>query len=72
MPRVGPVSRKELIATLRRLGFRGPFSGSRHQFMVRADRKVFIPNPHSGDIGRQLLTRVLKQAGIGRDEWQRI
>jgi hypothetical protein len=28
-----------------------------------------IPNPHQGDIRKELLVRILKQAGVGRDEW---
>jgi predicted RNA binding protein YcfA (HicA-like mRNA interferase family) len=71
MPAWGPVSRRELIATLHRLGFEGPFSGGRHQFMVRDDRVVSIPNPHRGDIGLGLLAIVLRQAGISRREWLR-
>jgi len=31
--------------------FAGPFSGGRHQFMVRDDIVVTIPNPHGKDIG---------------------
>ena len=70
MPRFGPISRSDLIAHFRTLGFDGPFSGGRHQFMTRDDRTVWIPNPHAGDIGRDLLARVLRQAGITREEWE--
>jgi predicted RNA binding protein YcfA (HicA-like mRNA interferase family) len=52
------------------LGFAGPFSGGRHEFMVRGDVVVAIPNPHRGDIGAGLLAVVLKQAGITRSEWE--
>jgi predicted RNA binding protein YcfA (HicA-like mRNA interferase family) len=31
---------------------------------------VVIPNSHRGeDIGIDLITKILKQAGISRDEW---
>ncbi len=30
-----------------------------------------MPNPHKQDIGVDLLKRILKQGGIGRDEWNR-
>jgi len=46
MPRLGPIKRKDLIQRLRRLGFDGPFSGARHQFMVNGDITIRIPNPH--------------------------
>jgi hypothetical protein len=35
MPRFGPTTRTELIRGLRQLGFRGPYSGGKHQFMVK-------------------------------------
>jgi predicted RNA binding protein YcfA (HicA-like mRNA interferase family) len=59
------------VAGLRRLGFTGPFSGGRHEFMVRGDVVVTIPNPHGSEIGVGLLALVLKQAGVSRTEWQR-
>jgi hypothetical protein len=32
----------------------------------------FGPIPHQGDIGRDLLARILRQAGVDRDEWERL
>ena len=72
MPRIGPVSRTDLIRYLRVLGFDGPFSGGNHQFMVRDDVTVRIPNPHRGDISTELLIRILRQAGINRSTWERL
>ena len=71
MPAWGPIGRRRLIAALRQLGFEGPLSGGRHEFMVRDDTVVTIPNPHGGDIGVGLLAVVLKQAGVSRAEWER-
>ena len=71
MPPWGPVSRRQLVTTLRRLGFRGPYSGGKHQFMVRDDCVLTIPNPHRGDIAVGLLRVILRQAAIGRREWER-
>ena len=70
MPPFAPIKRKELIHYLRRLEFEGPFSGGRHQLMQRGDITLRIPNPHQDDIGRELLSRVLRQAGITREEWE--
>jgi predicted RNA binding protein YcfA (HicA-like mRNA interferase family) len=64
------VSRRELIRSLRTLGFEGPFSGGKHEFMIRGDLVLTIPNPHGTDIGLDLLARILKQAGVTRREWQ--
>ena len=71
MPAWRPVSRRELIAALRRLGFQGPYSGGKHEFMVRGQRVLPIPNPHRGAIGLGLLAVILRQAGLSRKEWER-
>ena len=70
MPTLGPISRRELIQALRKMGFDGPFSGGKHQFMIRENVTLRLPNPHQGDIGAALLSRILRQANIGRDEWE--
>jgi len=70
MPSFGPVKRHELVRYLKQCGFEGPYSGGKHQFMVRGDVTVRLPNPHQGDIGMALLSRILRQAGIDNDEWE--
>jgi predicted RNA binding protein YcfA (HicA-like mRNA interferase family) len=70
MPAWGRVRRRELVAAFRRIGFIGPYSGGRHEFMVRGDTVVTIPNPHRGDIDVSLLKIILKQAGVTRREWE--
>ena len=72
MPRFGPVKRQELVRNLRRLGFEGPYSGGRHQFMVRETVRVWIPNPHRGDIRQALLGKLLREAGVSRREWEEL
>ncbi|MGH2544470.1 MAG: type II toxin-antitoxin system HicA family toxin [Ardenticatenaceae bacterium] len=70
MPPVGPIKRRDLIRYLKKLGFEGPYSGSRHQYMVKTTIRLVLPNPHQGDIDGALLARILRQAGISRDEWE--
>jgi hypothetical protein len=72
MPTFGPISRRELIRALRRLGFEGPYTGTgRHpEYMIRGERLVRLPNPHAGDIGVNLLGRILAHAGVTRVEWE--
>ena len=65
-----PISRKELIRKFKALGYSGPFSGGRHQFMIRETHKIRIPNPHIGDIDRSLIKEILHQAGISSEEWE--
>jgi predicted RNA binding protein YcfA (HicA-like mRNA interferase family) len=70
MPAIGPIKRKDLIAGLRALGFQPPVAGGGHQYMRGRSIKLRIPNPHAEDIGRGLLVRILRQAGIDRAEWE--
>ena len=63
-----PISRDELVRRLKRLGFSGPFSGGKHQFMKRGALKLRIPNPHQSDITGDLLKRLLEQAEL-TNEW---
>ena len=72
MPPFGPIKRRDLIRALRQLGFTGPFAGTRHEFMERGPLRVWIPNPHQGDISRERLADILKQAGIDRETWERL
>ncbi len=72
MPSFGPIMRRELIRTLRKLGFDGPYAEGKHQFMVRGELKLYIPNPHGGEISRALLARILKQAGISKETWEQV
>lgn len=37
--------------------------------MIKRDLILTIPNPHRKDISIDLLTRILKQAGISIEEW---
>ncbi|MBI1768419.1 MAG: type II toxin-antitoxin system HicA family toxin [Bacteroidetes bacterium] len=64
MPIIGPVKRKDLIKYLRLLGFEGPYSGGKHQFMMRKQLRITIPNPHVSDIS--------SGADIPRDQWEKL
>jgi len=69
LSKLSPVSHRELIQRLRKLGFEGPYHGTKHPFMAKGDLLVTIPNPHGGAIGVKLLAIILREAGIDRDEW---
>jgi predicted RNA binding protein YcfA (HicA-like mRNA interferase family) len=65
-----PIDRRKLIQRLRKFGFTGPLSGGRHQFMIKGQLKVRIPNPHrGGDISDSLLKEILRQAEISAENW---
>jgi hypothetical protein len=55
---------------MRALGFEGPFAGGKHPYMIRKGVVLAIPNPHRREIGTALLSRILKEAGISRAEWE--
>jgi hypothetical protein len=57
---------------LKELGFSGPYPGGKHAFMERGEYRLRLPNPHQGDIGRSLLAALLQQAGISREEWEKL
>ncbi|MGZ6231020.1 MAG: type II toxin-antitoxin system HicA family toxin [Syntrophales bacterium] len=57
---------------LKSLGFEGPYSGGKHQFMVLGNITIRIPNPNQNDIAMELLGRILRQAGITKDDWKKL
>lgn len=67
-----PISRKNLIKNMKKFGFEGPYPGGNHQYMKKDKLKVRIPNPHKSDINKNLLSRILKQADIGKEEWEKL
>ena len=68
-----PKSRKDLIRKFKKLGFSGPYSGGRHQFMSRGELKIRIPNPHkTQDISDSLISEILRQAGISKNDWNKV
>ena len=72
MPKFGPIKRKDLIRYMRQLDFTGPYSGGKHQFMVKENLKVRIPNPHKSDIDKNLLNEILKEIGIDKTKWEEL
>jgi len=64
-----PISRRGFIKKLQQLGFEGPFSGGKHQFMKRGGFKISIPNPHGKEIGVILLKQIVKDLRISDEEF---
>ncbi|HPJ29770.1 MAG TPA: type II toxin-antitoxin system HicA family toxin [Methanothrix sp.] len=64
MSKLVPVSHRELIRRLRKLGFEGLYHGTKHPYMAKGDLLVTIPNPHGGTIGVKLLVIILREAEI--------
>jgi predicted RNA binding protein YcfA (HicA-like mRNA interferase family) len=72
MPSFGPIKGSDLVKYLRKCGFDRPYSGGKHPCMVKGDPTLTIPNPHQKDIGKEFLKRILRQAGISNEEWERL
>lgn len=44
MSQWAPGKRKDFVRRLRKLGFEGPFAGTRHHFMVHGENRLVIPS----------------------------
>lgn len=58
-----------MVKRLRKLGYTGPFSGGKHQFMRKDTFSARLPSDHGGDISVPLLHKLLNQWGVTHDEW---
>ena len=68
-----PLKRRDFIRKLRALGFDGPFSGTRHQFMISGQHRQTIPT--NSEYSAPQLLLLLRQIesilarSISLDEW---
>ena len=69
MPKIKPVSWRELVKGLKRFDFEGPYQSGKHPYMIKGSLTLTIPNPHSEDVSVDLLSRILKQAEIDKKDW---
>ncbi len=72
MPPFKPTKRNDLIKALKQAGFEGPYVGGKHEFLVRGELRLVLPNPHQGEISKDLLARILRQAQITHEEWEKL
>lgn len=74
MSRWTPCKRREFIRRLRALGFDGPFSGTRHQFLVFGQNRLTIPSNEEYSVPQLRLMLHEAEGILGRDisqqEWQ--
>ena len=68
-----PLKRRNFIQKLRELGFAGPFSGTRHQFMVLGQHRQTIPSnaefsvPQVRMLARQV--EAILERPVALEEW---
>lgn len=76
MSRWIPCKRRDFVRKLRKLGFDGPFSGTRHQFMVFGQHRLAIPSHDEYSVPQ--LRMLIREIGgiLGREisaqEWERL
>ena len=76
MSRWTPCKRSDFIRRLRKLGFDGPYSGTRHQFMVFSTHRLAIPT--STEYSTHQLRMMIRELEgiigreIGMEEWERL
>jgi hypothetical protein len=68
-----PVKRRDFVRKLRALGFDGPFSGTRHQFMVWGQHRQTVPSNAEFSVPQlRLLIRQVEfilQRPVSLEEW---
>lgn len=73
MSRWMPCKRRDFIKKLRQLGFDGPFSGTRHQFMVFDENRLTIPSNDEYSVAQlRMMIREVEEIidrAISLDEW---
>jgi hypothetical protein len=71
-----PCKRRFFIKRLRKLGFEGPFSGTRHQFMLFRNYRLSIPSNAEFSVPqlRMMIREVESILGrtLDSDEWNRL
>jgi hypothetical protein len=71
-----PCKRREFIRRLREIGFDGPFTGTRHQFMVYKRHRLAVPSNAEYSVPqlRMMLQEVAEIIGreITAEEWNRL
>ena len=73
MNKLSPCKRRLFIKRLRQLGFTGPYSGTRHQFMVYQHHRLSIPSNAEYSVPqlKMMLQEVesLLERSISIDDW---
>lgn len=76
MSRWTPCRRREFIRRLRILGFDGPFSGARHQFLVYKENRLTIPSNEEYSVPQLKMMLHEAETILGRaislQEWEKI
>lgn len=76
MSRWTPCKRSEYVRRLKRLGFEGPYSGTKHQFMVYQQHRLTIPSNQQYSVPqlRMMIREVedILASPVPVEEWNRL
>lgn len=78
MSRWTPCRRADFVRRLVKLGFDGPYSGARHQFMTTGPHRLTIPSNAEYSVGQVRLILMIREVEVvlGRpislDEWAKL
>ena len=72
MPKLIPISHRELARKLKRAGFQ-KIRTSRHPVWYHAEKNLTIPVPsHPGDVPKGTLRTIIREIGITVDEFNKL
>ncbi len=73
MSRWIPCKRRDFVKKIRRIGFEGPYSGTRHQFMVYGQHRLTIPSNDEYSVPQLRMMigeiEVILEREITLEEW---
>lgn len=76
MSQWSPCKRKHFIRRLRKLGFDGPFIGTRHHFMIYKEHRLAIPSNREYSVSQLRIMIRETESILGRkitaEEWNNL
>lgn len=76
MSRWLPCKRRDFIRKLIKLGFNGPYSGTRHQFLIYKECRLCIPSNSEYSVPQlKMMISEVKEiisAQVSLDEWEKL
>ena len=71
--RLPNVSARQVVAALKRAGFRELHQKGSHLMLWNEQKQLLTGVPmHPGDLGRGLVKKIIKQAGLTEDQFRRL
>lgn len=73
MPKLAPISGKEMCRLLERIGFQRVHQAGSHVRYFHPDgRKTVVPVHGNEDLGTGLINEIIKQAKISRTDYEKL